>query len=176
MKLTALFLLAAGMMRLCAAGTNDAPVTNLIAETHITSLSVDFDLKSRTAIYRGNVRVDDPRVALTCELLTATIPESSGRVDSIIAETNVVITLIDKGATNRATSAKAVYTYSVNDGKTNEVLELLGSPAIESPQGTLTGDAITWDRINDTIKATNQRMTVRQDGSDSTNAIPKLQL
>jgi lipopolysaccharide transport protein LptA len=176
MKPILLILLAAGMTCLGAPGPGDGTSTNAVPETHITSDSVNFDLQTRTAIYRGKVRVEDPRVAMTCELLTATIPEHSGRVDRIVAETNVVIVLVDKGTTNRATSAKAVYTYSVEAGRTNEVIELLGSPAIESPQGTLTGDSIVWDRSNDSIKATNQRMTVHQDDSNATNAMPRLQL
>lgn len=174
MRLIVLSLLALGAVRLCAAETNAEPSAPAAAVTQITSRSVDFDLKSRQAIYRGSVRVQDPRMAMTCELLTASIPESGGRVDRIVAESNVVIMLVDKGATNRATSERAIYTYSTQDGRTNEVLELAGSPAIETPQGRLTGDSIVWDRVNDTIKATNQRMTVRSEESDSTNAIPGL--
>ena len=172
--LSALLLVGAG--ELFAEETNAPTVTATnITETHITSKTVDFDLKTRQAIYHGNVRVEDPRVNLSCEVLIANIPEGGGRVDSIVAETNVVILLPDKGATNRATADRAVYTYSISGGVTNEVLELQGSPAIETAQGTLKGDSIIWDRANDTIKATNQRMVVRQEEKDGdTNAIPEL--
>lgn len=146
--------------------------TNL--ETRIDSDSVDFDLKSRQAVYRGHVRVEDPRVALTCDLLTARVPNEGKRVDSIIAESNVVILIPDKGVTNRATAAKAIYTYQISAGKTNETLELTGLPApcIETPQGTLTGDTITWDRGTDTLRATNQRMIYRANADTPTNNMP----
>jgi lipopolysaccharide transport protein LptA len=166
------------VLALAAAGGLHAEPARLAApagtnvETHITSKSVDFDLKSRQAIYRGTVQVTDPRVNLTCELLTARIPAEGGRVDSIIAESNVVILIPDKGATNRATADKAVYHYQITGGTTNETLELTGSPTIETPQGTLTGDTITWDRGADTVRATNQRMIVRPQDAPGTNHVP----
>ena len=147
-------------------------------ETHISSKTVDFDLKSRQAVYRGNVVVEDPRVNLTCDVLTARLPTNGTRVDSIIAESNVVMLMPDKGATNRATADKAVYTYSVSAGVTNEVLELTGSPAIETAQGTMTGTKITWDRARDNISATDSHMSYRPSTNApanvvSTNATPE---
>lgn len=160
MKPTAFILLLLAAIALRAEETHLPPVTGTNTTTIITSQSVDFDLKSRSAIYRGNVRVEDLRISLTCELLTARMPTNGGRVDSIIAETNVVIVVQDsKGETNHATAARVIYTYQRTTTVTNEMLELTGSPAIESPQGTLTGDTITWDRVKDVIRATNQRMT-----------------
>ena len=35
--------------------------------------------------------VDDPEMKLTCEWLVADLPQTGGRVDHIVAETNVVI-------------------------------------------------------------------------------------
>jgi lipopolysaccharide transport protein LptA len=166
----ALFVLAASLLPAAEAFFPTSAATNL--ETRINSDTVDFDLKSRQAVYRGNVRVEDPRVNLTCDVLTARVPAEGKRVDSIIAESNVVILIPDKGITNRATAAKAIYTYQVVGTKTNETLELTGSPAVESPQGTMTGDAIIWDRGSDTIRATNQRMTYRPAPAASTNSAP----
>ena len=71
------------------------------APTHIDSDSADFDLNGHKAIYEGHVRVDDPQMKLTCALLTADLPQSGGRINHIVAETNVVIDATDeKGATN----------------------------------------------------------------------------
>ena len=147
-------------------------------ETRISSKTVNFDLKSRSAVYRGSVVVEDARVNVTCDVLTARLPTNGTRVDSIIAESNVVMLIPEKGATNRATSDRAVYTYSVNAGVTNEVLELTGSPAIETPQGTMTGTKITWDRARDNISATDSHMSYRPStnappGEVSTNAAPE---
>lgn len=167
MKLNFIFLFAAAVT-LRAGETNPPPAKPASTETHISSKTVDFDLKSRQAVYRGNVIVEDPRVNLTCDTLTARLPTNGTRVDSIIAESSVVILIPEKGTTNRATADKAVYTYSVNAGVTNEVLELTGSPAIETPQGTMTGTKITWDRARDNISATDSHMSYRP----STNAPP----
>jgi lipopolysaccharide transport protein LptA len=146
--------------------------------TEITSDSVDFDLKTRMAVYRGHVRVDDSLMKLTCEVLTATVPESGGRIESIVAEQNVVIDAIDaKGHTNRASGDKVVYTCKVEGSVTNEVIELIGNPRLEAPQGTLTGDLIVWDKANNRVRATNQKMMFRTGGTNSFPALmekPKL--
>ena len=178
MKLILFATFAAVAVGLRAEETNTPPAKAATIETHISSKTVNFDLKSRQAIYRGDVVVEDPRVNLTCDVLTARIPADSTRIDSIIAESNVVILIPEKGTTNRATADKAVYTYSAGAGMTNEVLELTGSPAIETPQGTMTGTRIIWDRAKDSISAENQHMKVRQPESPSilpaaTNAAPE---
>lgn len=134
--------------------------------THIYSDTVELAIKSRSAVYRGNVRLDDPRIQLTCEQLSADVPEAGGRVDQVVAETNVVIVVLDdEGRTNRAYADKAVYRYVVADSVTNEVVELSGDsqPRIERPEGTLYGDVIVWDRSGNRIRATNQRMIYRAD-------------
>jgi len=135
--------------------------------TQITSDSVDFDLKTRTAVYRGHVRVDDSKMTLTCEVLTAKVPESGGKIDSIVAEQNVVIDTTDaKGQPNRATGDKVVYTYSVANSVTNETVELTGNPRLEAPQGALTGDTIVWDKANNRVRATNQKMIFNTGGTN----------
>jgi lipopolysaccharide transport protein LptA len=135
--------------------------------TQITSDSVDFDLKTRMAIYRGHVRVDDPTMSLTCEILTAKVPESGGNFDSIIAERNVVIDATDaKGQTNRATGDRVIYTHKVEGSVTNEVVELTGNPRLEAPQGALTGDMIVWDKANNRVRATNQKMIINTGGTN----------
>jgi len=135
--------------------------------TQITSDSVDFDLKTRTAVYRGHVRVADPTMSLSCEILTAKVPESGGSFDSIIAEQNVVIDAIDgKGQTNRAMGDRVIYTHKVEGSVTNEVIELTGNPRLEAPQGALTGDTIVWDKANNRVRATNQKMIFNTGGTN----------
>jgi lipopolysaccharide export system protein LptA len=109
------------------------------------------------------VRVDDPQMKLVCEQLVADVPQAGGRMNHIVAETNVVIDFIDdKGHTNHATGDKAVYIYSEQGGVTNETVTLTGNPQMENAQGTLTGDVIVWDRLNNHLSASNQRMVFRQ--------------
>jgi lipopolysaccharide export system protein LptA len=125
--------------------------------------SADFDLNGRQAIYRGHVRVDDPEMKLTCGLLVADVPQAGGHPNRIVAETNVVIDFTDtKGQTNHATSDKAVYSYSVQNGVTNETLTLTGNPQMENAQGTQAGDVIVWDRANNRIHFENPHMVFRQ--------------
>ena len=96
------------------------------------------------------MRVDDPQMKLTCEQLTADMPQAGGRPNHIVAETNVVIDFTDdKGQTNHATSDKAVYDLQVQDGVTNETVTLTGNPRrVENAQGTQAGDVIIWNRVN----------------------------
>lgn len=142
--------------------------------TEVFSDSVDFDLKTLVAVYRGNVRVDDPQMKLWCELLTATAPVAGGRIESIIAETNVVLIATDeKGQTNRATGDKLVYTYKVADGVTNEMAVLTGNPKIEKPDLTIIGDVIEWDRAKNKLLVKNQRMIFRtEETGGGTNSPP----
>jgi lipopolysaccharide export system protein LptA len=152
--------------------TNAPAPVQLSEETHIRSESVDLGIKTRTAVYRGNVRLDDPRLQLTCEYLFANIPEE-GQVDRIVAETNVVIALLDeKGFTNWAYADKAVYTFKATASETNELVELTGSPRIEREEHILYGDTIIWDRIHNEIRATNQRMGPRRQTAPSPSTNP----
>jgi lipopolysaccharide transport protein LptA len=133
------------------------PKTN--APTRIDSDRADFDLNGREAIYSGNVRVDDPRVKLACARLTVDLPQTGGRINHVVAETNVVIDAIDeKGATNHVTSDKAVYDYSVQGSVTNETITLTGNPQIQNAQGAQSGDVIIWDRANNHVRFINPHM------------------
>jgi lipopolysaccharide export system protein LptA len=141
--------------------------------TLITSESADFDLNGHEATYRGHVRVDDPQMNLACERLVADVPLSGGHVNHIVAETNVVIDFLDnQGHTNHATGDKAVYVYSEQGGTTNETVTLTGNPQMETDRGTLTGDVIVWDRLNNRLSASNQKMVFHQSfsGAAATNA------
>ncbi|TAK97612.1 MAG: hypothetical protein EPO07_12990 [Verrucomicrobia bacterium] len=140
--------------------------------TIIESDHVAADGKTKTVVYEGNVRVDDPRMSLRCERLTAKIASVGGHPESMIAETNVVIVAVDdKGMTNRATGDKLVYTYKVEGGVTNELLVLTGDPLprIVSPQMDMTGEKIYWDRANDKIWAERPRMELRPEVKAQTN-------
>jgi lipopolysaccharide transport protein LptA len=131
--------------------------------TLIDSVSGDFDLTAKRAIYRGNVRVDDPQMKLTCEQLTADLPQAGGHINHLVALTNVVMDSVDeKGQTNHATSDMAVYDYKVVNGVTNETVTLTGNAKVENAQGWMTGEPIVWDRVNNSIHADNQKMILRQ--------------
>ncbi len=133
--------------------------------TLVSSDSADFDLAGREATYHGHVQVDDPQMKLRCERLVADVPRAGEHVNHIVAETNVLIDFQDnQGHTNQATGDKAVYIYSEQGGVTNETITLTGQtqPQVENAQGTLTGDVIVWDRLNNHLSASNQKMIFRQ--------------
>lgn len=179
MKTFFLFLLifAAAVNGLCAVSplfsvsspaprsTNSTTAADATATaTEIISKSAYFDLKARTAIYMGDVRIKDPRMELSCEVLTVKLAtEGAGKFQNIIAETNVVIDFSDeKGQKIHGTGGKAIYTYNVTPTYTNDVMELLENPLLQTAQGNWQGDVITLDRVNGTVKATNSRMRITQ--------------
>lgn len=151
-KICILILILSGLAVAGAAQTNAPLAKPATPLTQITSDSADFDLNARLATYRGHVRVADPKVALACDWMVVNLPAPGGRLDRIVATTNVVIDFVnEKGETNHITADKAVYAYSVQNTVTNEQVTLTGSPRIENPDGIMTGDIIIWDRANNRI-------------------------
>lgn len=139
------------------------PARGTNAETHIDSNHAEFDLAARRAVYQGNVRVNDPQLRLTCELLTVELPQSGGRPEHLIARTNVVMDSVDeKGGTNHATSDMAIYDYIVKDGVTNEIITLSGHARAENSQVILYGEPITYNRQTGSLTAQNQHMIIKQ--------------
>lgn len=182
------FLAMANSARLCAQtgtnaiaaeATNAAVKVSLPAATNTTLVApppkprpatiieaagpADFDLSRHRVIYHDHVRVDDPAMKLTCERLTADLPDSGGRMTNIVAETNVVIDFTDdKGQTNHVTGEKAVYAYDVQNGVTNETVTLTGQPELDNAQGKATGDVIVWNRTSNHLNISNPKMVFRQ--------------
>jgi lipopolysaccharide transport protein LptA len=146
------------------AQTNTNTVLQMPREpTRIDSDRADFDIAGHKAIYRGNVRVNDPQMKLTCAQLVADLPQPGERMNHIVAETNVAIDFVqEKNQTNHATSDQAVYLYNVQKGVTNETVTFTGHAKIETAQGWLTGEPIIWNRVNNSLTARNQKMIYRQ--------------
>jgi lipopolysaccharide export system protein LptA len=134
--------------------------SQLLRVTDIYSDSAYIDGNGHTITYHGNVRVIASDMKLTCALLTANLPPSGGRISHIVAETNVVIDVMDsKGQTTHATSDRAVYNYDVQNNVTNETVTLTAfagnpQPQVEDAQGTQTADVIVWDRANNGFRFT----------------------
>jgi lipopolysaccharide export system protein LptA len=100
---------------------------------------------------------------LTCEVLTATMPKNGRHVDRIVAERNVVIDAVDThGEPIHAVGERAVYTFTVENSVTNELIELTGDPRIDTKYRAATGDSIVWDRINNSFHGTNLHMMFQQ--------------
>lgn len=144
------------------------------APTEIFSDTADFDLKNRLGVYRGHVRVIDPQMKLTCDTLTAHVPASGGRPESIVASGNVKVEgADDHGRPVRVTSDKAIYHYKVANSVTNETITLTGNVYVDSAMFKGTGDPIIWDRVNDSIHVENQDMQIQPEIKKiGTNAPP----
>ncbi len=158
--------------------------------TRIEANSLDFDRDKGVALYKGNVRVQDPEMDLFCEEMlvrfgsptnrvsATNAPPTTGsatngparplmgiggRIDSIIALRSVVI--VNKKDKSRATGQKAVYNAAT------DVIELTGNPVLETEQGTLLGEIIEMDRRNNRLSAKKARMDIVQPPT-KTNAPP----
>jgi lipopolysaccharide export system protein LptA len=136
-------------------------------QTIIHSHQSRIFMRSNVYVWSEAVRVDNPQMQLKCELLTVEAPKidsEKGKYNRATAETNVVIDWVDdKGATNHATSDKAVYTYVLTNvavlpevqWQTNALVVLTGDPIVANAQGVIREDPLIWDRIRDVIYSTN---------------------
>jgi lipopolysaccharide export system protein LptA len=112
------------------------PGTNRFAEI----FAEEYRIKPQEIVFRGKVRMDHPRMQCDCEKLTARAVESGEKVQRIVAERDVVFDLIQENARKarvndrpqkvHGTGDKAVYSYGITAGATNEVVELTGNPAM----------------------------------------------
>ena len=100
---------------------------------------------------------------LACEKLVADVPQAGGHVNHIVAQTNVVIDFVDtQGHTNHATATRRFMSIRRQGGVTNETVTLTGNAQMENAEGTLTGEPIVWDRQNNHLSASNQKMIFHQ--------------
>lgn len=165
---------------LCAAGlfaqTNSSQ--RPINQTLITSDHGEFDMNHHKALYYGNVHVDDPKMKLRCERLTADTPENGGRMNRIVCETNVVIDFLDEhGETNHVTSDKAIYDYHIANGVTNETVTFTGHARSESEKMIIKAEPIFWDNIAKKFSFTHPEMIIKQSMNFMpTNSLPTLSL
>jgi len=109
------------------------------------------DVSASVVVWHGDVQVFDPRMYMECELLTvllqtnrpvsaesASLTNISGRVDTIIAETNVL--MMARGTT--IIGDRAVYT------ATNEVVVVTGMLVIiENEKSFIYGTNFVFNRI-----------------------------
>ena len=174
-----LCLAANAQNELAPGATNTAPEMAAPADssgqTNITKISSDhleFQTKTNLATYSGNVRVVDPRMILTCDLLTVKLPAGGGRPEYIVAERNVVIDARDKeNKPIHATCNKAVYTYKIENLATNELLVLTGNSQVLQESNALSGDPIIWDLIQNklSISQVSTSFSVKEPSKGATN-------
>jgi lipopolysaccharide export system protein LptA len=156
-------LLAVEGGRLRAQTNTNATPQSPVERTVISSQRGFYSNATRQVIYTGGVSVNDPKLQLTCEQLTADFPKSGGHINRMVALTNVVMDSVDdKGETNHATSDMAVYEYNVQDGVTNEIVTLSGNARAENAQLILYGEPITYNRGTGSLNADKEHMIIKQ--------------
>lgn len=148
-------------------------------EVVITSDTGHFDGKTSQMIYIGHVFVtDNVKAKLYCGQLTVDLPPGGGHPTNIVAETGVVIEILDgKGQTNHITSDKATYAYSVINTVTNETVTFAGGkpmPKVENPQIIMYGDPLVLDVVAKTFGGPHYKTILKQAPSsgNGTNASP----
>jgi lipopolysaccharide export system protein LptA len=131
-----------------AAPTNTAPKMPRGPTTITADGPANFDLNGHWVTYADHVVVSDAQTKLTCEWLMANLPQGGEHATNVVAETNVVVDFTDeKGQQTHATGDKAVYSYHVENGITNETVTLTGNPPkLQQGNNVMTGTAIIWDR------------------------------
>lgn len=153
------------------ASTNHPAPTRPLTDVVINSDTWRGDLKSNIFVYSGNVQLnDEPRMKLMCDTFTVESPKvPKGKFNRATAEGNVVIDFLNDGMTNHATANKVVYTYSVTNGATNDLIELSGNPVITNLQGSIIGDPIIWDRISGQVLTYRTQTRIRLSGTNGPN-------
>jgi lipopolysaccharide export system protein LptA len=102
----------------------------------------------------GGVYISHPQMAWACEDLTVYLPESGGRIEQIVAEQSVAFDLVDElGRKVKGRGERAVYRYSVVQGVTNNLMELTGSPVLETTNGVFFSQRIILDLANNRLIA-----------------------
>ncbi|MSU33899.1 MAG: hypothetical protein EXS36_02090 [Pedosphaera sp.] len=102
----------------------------------------EYDLKTGRLHWSEQVVVDDPgSLHLTCEDLVAERSLTNRRIESIVATSNVVITLFEGGVTSQARCGRAVYSAA------SDTFEFsLDNPVVTRLDSTSWADTIVFDR------------------------------
>ncbi len=168
------------------APTMKAPATNAPQqELFISSDSGYYDGITNQMVYIGHVFVTDhTKARLHCERLTVSLPANGGNPTNILAQTNVVVDVLDQsGATNHITADRAVYVYAVVTNSpgiltTNETVTFTGGqpmPELTNAKGTVLADPMIMDvprKIFSFPGKMEMRFRQTSDSSSATNGSP----
>ena len=137
----------------CAVCASAAEQTNTMpgGQSIVITSTNGFRIETNKAVWFGNVRATDRDMDLMCELLTINFQTNNGtrQIESIVAETNVVIAQKDSWAFGDL----AVYT------ATNDVVVLSaasGEVLLDNPDFYLMGPYVIFDRKTGKFNAPGQ--------------------
>ena len=131
-------------------------------EVGVTAKHFVYDGGKQQVIYSDDVLATNFQGSLSCGRLTIDLPPE-GSLDrqptNAVAETNVVVDFVKKGDTNHITCDRAIYTYQIINGTTNDTITFIGSatnPAkVENAKGWMTGEPLIWDNLNGNFSGVN---------------------
>jgi len=115
-------------------------------DLRVTSDRFRFSYPSNRIVYSGHVRVEDPRVQMTCARLTI-LRSAAGGIERMVAEDDVV--MVDRLGGGQATARVAEY---VVDGA-RETVELTGNPRFHEGVREGTAERFVLDRRKSTLRA-----------------------
>ena len=162
-----------------AAGPGPTPVskpkppagTNQFAEI----VCQEYTLRPESGWFEGGVQVTHPQMQLSCQTAQLDFPHADNKTQRLIAREAVEFDLLDeRGQKIHGTGQKAVYTYSVNAGLTNDSVELTGNPMLTMTNGTFKNQVIILDRARGKLIAPGQYLIrgVAEAGTSNLNPAP----
>lgn len=158
--LSAVLLIAKPAESSAAAATNNVDIT--------ARGPFEYDLKTGRLHWSDHVVVDDPgSLHLTCEDLVAERSPTNRRIDSIVATSNVVITLFEGGVTSEARCGRAVYSAASDTFEFTQ-----DNPVVSRLDSTSWADTIIFDRSTGKVHGRgNPRMKINAGAFPRTNPL-----
>ena len=132
-----------------------------------------MEAKDQVRFEQGTVGVTngpDAYRRLTADRLKATWTSPTGALSSFVADQNVVIDAPDtQGHASHATADTLTYKHKIENGTTNQTIELTGHPQLTNALGRLNGDIIVWDLASDRFYTRSYQINLNV----GTNVMPK---
>lgn len=139
-----------------------------------------YAFRQGQARFVDKVFITHPRMNWACEEMTVRFPEGAAAVDQIVAERSVKFDLVnERGQQVHGEAGKAVYTYEVKGGVTNDFMVLTGNPfvqRVDPATGNPTvfrNDVIIYDRTRNQIAAPGQVSILGYGKFAETNLLPQ---
>jgi lipopolysaccharide export system protein LptA len=144
-------------------GSVKIPRTGTATNEFTDIFSEDYVLQETNALFTGGVYISHTNMNWVCETMTVNLPPEGGRIDSISAEQGVVFDLLSEtGQKVHGTGERALYTFTVGGGITNDVLRLVGNPAtLATTNGSITNRVLVLDLGRDKLLAQGSEWGIR---------------
>jgi lipopolysaccharide export system protein LptA len=131
---------------------SSAGAAQTATNTFADIFSDEYRVTKETARFMGDARLDHPQMKLSCPTIDVQFPPEGRKVSSIVAAPGVTFELNDGRGQLHGRGEKAVYTYEVLAGGTNDSIRLTGNPAtLISTNGNVENKVIILDRANNQI-------------------------